>query len=396
MLTRQLCRGGRCRWWFRFSSLSCVLLVWGIAQPIPEGSTVPAAVGIEGSRFVKKNARLVALTALTNFSSTVFFGVFINKLSDVASYWWVLTMGALALGLQVSIMIRNRPRHAPVVAFTNYVAAGVALAGMIFSTVRSPAAQRTGAIAAMVGLLILGLVAQGLDQTTRRATILSLLFIGVSTVVSGVQAHDQPSRRFLLYFGLALLAAGLVIVRGEPSQRVLAHLIIVLTLALQLPSTPLAPPAAPALIIACGAMLYWARGSETTSLVLAFGISAAALAAVFVKTNPLGINLALLVMAAASVLWTFATRRGGAATSALALAMFGVAMGAVGVQMAVLTSLGLCGAYLAMAIAVILHAVLGRASQLPRLRDQLYHFWRGAEPAATGQSDKPDAPSPVL
>ncbi|AUI60394.1 hypothetical protein [Amycolatopsis sp. BJA-103] len=335
-----------------------------------------------------------------SFLSAVCLGVYINKLSDIADSWWVLLLGTMTLAMILAVWVRRRRQVAPVVRVVFYVASGMSGVGMILSLLLGPLVlQRAGAIAAASGLLVVGLITQGVDLAARRLTSVALLFLGVSCDVAALQSQDRQSQLLLLAFATVLQFAAWKSRSTEPGGMVPALVVLVLVASFGLPTRPEAPAGAAVVVLACGVAGLTSRHSGDSRLrllVVIFGFCGAILAYMLVRGQHVVLNTALAGVAVSAVGWAVATRRGRDNLALAALSVFATCTVVVGATIAWSTTLGLGGAYLATAVAVLLNGVLVWLPRLPAVQARWDYFLNGPDDIGDGDGTSASAePTPA-
>ncbi|MCP2245584.1 hypothetical protein [Lentzea aerocolonigenes] len=322
-------------------------------------------------------------------------GVLGNKFSNLDA-WWVLLLCGVTLAVVLAAWVKGRRQVAPVVRFVFYAASVLTVVGVVLSVSSwSPVLQRAGAIVATCCLLVLGLITQGVDQAARRLTVVATFFLGVSCAASAFQTNDGEVRKFLLIFAVVLLGAawaGLSVDLNGPAS---TYVLLFLALAAYwvMPLRKDGPWGAAVVLIGCATAGLLSQERRLRLLVGIFGLCGAVLAYTLTRGQPVVLNSALAGMAVAAVGWAFATRRGRDGLALAALVVFAVCVVVAGGFMAWSTTLGLGGAYLAMAVAVLLHGVLVWLPSLPAARARWGYFLNGAddEPAAL-EGNQPGTP----
>lgn len=336
------------------------------------------------------------LASGASFLSAVCFGVYINEFSDIANSWWVLLLGAVTLAVVLSVAVRRRRQVAPVVRVVFYAASATSGAGMILSVLpAAPVLQRAGTIAAASGLLVVGLITQGVDRAARRLTFVATFFLGVCCDASALQTDDHASRWLLLQFATVLEVAAWKSRSKGPRGMTPALLLLTVIASIFLPTRPEAPLGVGAVVFACAVAGLLAGDNPLRLLIVIFGFSGAILAHELVQGQPVILNSALAGVAVAAVGWATASRSGRDNLAFAALSIFAVCTVAVGVTMAWSTTLGLGGAYLATAVAVLLNGVLVWLPQLPAAQARWDYFLNGPDDAGGDHAPESRQPAPT-
>ncbi|WP_146108098.1 hypothetical protein V5P93_004891 [Actinokineospora auranticolor] len=292
----------------------------------------------------------------------------------------MLLLGAITLAVALAVSVRRRGQVAPVVRTVFYAASVMSGAGMILSVLSwPPALQRGGAIAAVSGLLVVGLITRGVDRATRRLTFVATSFLGLSCAASAVWTDDSASRWFLLRFAAVLLFIAWKSRSGGRNWATLAVVLLAVVASIGLPMRSDAPVGAAVLVFACGLAGLVARDDRLRPLVTIFGFCGAILAYVLIQGQHATLNGALVGVAVSAVGWSVATRRGRDDLALAALVVFALCTVVVGVTMAWSTTLGLGCAYLATAVAALLNGVLVWLPRLPVARARWKYFLTGPD-----------------